>query len=161
MSTNVKKGWLKDSDNEYFAPKTLISLISNESGETLNNILIAKAEEIEAKSKNYIDEIMVNMVGSMSVDQKITNHNFNGNAHDDLRQTISTLRIDLDNLSAASGDTLDKLKEALDLIKENEGSLSELSNKLSKSDVIENLEYNGDDIKALSAIMQSSKLFFS
>lgn len=147
---NVNKGWLKDANDNYFAPKTLVSQIFNEDGTSLNNILIEKSDTIEANAKGYVDKIINDMIGEKSVDDLIKSHNSSSDAHDFIQERINNLELELDNFTSISEETIEQLNEALDLIKNNENLLDQLGGKLSKDDVIDDLNYNGDEVKALS-----------
>lgn len=148
---NVNKGWLKDANDNYFAPKTLVSQIFNEDGASLNNILIEKSDTIKAYAKEYVDKIIDDMIGEESVGDLIKSHNLSSDAHDFIQERINKLESELDDFTSISEETIEQLNEALDLIKNNEELLNQLGGKLSKTDVIDRLDYNGSDVKALSA----------
>ena len=156
----VNKGWLKDAQSNYFAPKTLISQILDSDGTSLENKISQSIDEAKNEAKTYTDGQIKDMVGDNSVAKQIIGHNQSENAHDDIREELNGLKTRFEEMSSFSEETLKELEEALDVIKNDDGTLlASISNKVDKSDIADNLTTSttGKVLSANQGVMIQAK----
>lgn len=64
MSTTVKAGWLKDSQGNKFAPKTMSSQVITNDGVVLEDKITEDLANLETSVKEYTDTEIANLVGA-------------------------------------------------------------------------------------------------
>ena len=103
------------------------------------------------------EEFMARLAGFSSgpsngdTDAKISLHNINTSAHNDIRALISTLQTRLNTLADSDDITLDQLSEIVAYIKNNKTLIDGVTtSKVSKTDIINDLTTT-DSLKVLSA----------
>lgn len=72
MSTTVKTGWLKDSQGNKFAPKTIFSQVITSDGISLENKIDEDLSSLESSYKEYCDEAIANITSGDTVVQEAT-----------------------------------------------------------------------------------------
>lgn len=91
----VVTGWLKNSQDNLFAPKTLISQVVDADGSLLENKITEKMDALKAESKEYTDGKLEELIGEKSVQEQIDDHNDSNQSHDDIRASIMGLDTEL------------------------------------------------------------------
>lgn len=117
---------------------------------TLNSAKSYTNTEIGKLGDTYYTETEVNTLLSgksdishnhdAAIENKISTHNTNTSAHNDIRTLITELTTKLNNFLDVDDTTTDQLSEVLTLIENNKGDLESLTtNKVNVSDIIDNL----------------------
>lgn len=89
--TKVVKGWLKDKNGNYFAPKTLVSQVADSDGNSLEDVINGQIDDVSAEANKYTDEQLNARVGVNNVETQIETHNSSNEAHSDIRTDITNL----------------------------------------------------------------------
>lgn len=104
----VVTGWLKNSQDNLFAPKTLISQVVDVDGSLLENKITEKMDALKAESKEYTDGKLEELIGEKSIQEQIDDHNDSNQSHDDIRASINGLDTKLKN-KVSKADIVDEL----------------------------------------------------
>lgn len=112
---------------------------------------IGSASEALASAKEYTNNKTSDLASATMIDNKISAHNIETNAHDDIRILINDLTTRLNALADSDDITLDQLSEIVAYIKSNKELIDNVTtSKINISDIINNLTTNVDN-KPLSA----------
>lgn len=72
MSTTVKAGWLKDSQGNKFAPKTIASQVMTNDGVTIESKLTSEVAQVEADIREYTDSQITKITDGTTIVAKAT-----------------------------------------------------------------------------------------
>lgn len=101
------------------------------------------ASDALASAKSYTDTKTANLTSATTVDNKISTHNTNTSAHNDIRELISGLTTRLNTLANSDDTTLDQMSEIVAYIKNNKSLIDGVTtSKVNVSDIINNLTTN-------------------
>lgn len=109
------------------------------------------AEEALTSANSYTDTKTANLASNSAVDTKISTHNTNTEAHNDIRALIDGLTTRLNALANSTDEDLDQMAEVVAYIKSNKELIEAITTgKVSVDDIIDNLTTNVSN-KPLSA----------
>ena len=129
MSTTVKAGWLKDSQGNKFAPKTLSSQVITNDGLILEEKIVADLNTLETSVKGYTDTKVADLVGAApelldTFEEVATAIKENQDVADALQSAIGNKVDKEEGKGLSSNDFTDEEKEKLASLSEN-GSLTD------------------------------------
>lgn len=175
MSTTLKAGWLKDSQGNKFAPKTMSSQVIKDDGTLLEDSLNLKIDELASNksdidhnhddrydmkgsaeqlleaAKEYTNDKIANLDFGSVTEEEFEKHNIDQNSHGDIRELISELTTRLNTLANSTDVELDQMAELVEYIKANRDVIESITtNKINVSDIVNDLETNNTS-KVLSA----------
>lgn len=139
----------------YYTGTEVDNLLSSKSDSTHNHDsdydTKGAASEALTSANAYTDTAVANLASTTVVDNKISAHDTNAEAHNDIRDLITGLNEQLELFLDVDDTTKDQLSEVLALIEANKGTLESLTtSKINVSAIVDNLTTASTD-KVLSA----------